>query len=326
MKVSGLVLAIIVYTFIISCNSKDRVLNVENTDSLSGNITIFHAGSISVPLKKITEAFKKENPKVDFLLEAAGSRDCARKITDLNKDCDVMISADYAVIDNLLIPKFASWNIKFASNEMVIAYNSESRYSNEINDKNWYNILLKKDVAFGRSDPNSDPCGYRSVLTAKLAELYYNENGLVEKILAKDENYIRPKEVDLLSLLEMHTIDYIFIYRSVALQHDLKFVSLPDSINLKDTAHTDYYLKASIEVTGKKPGEFITINGEPMVYGITIPNNARNKTVAIEFVKFFLTKEKGMKIIEDDGQKSVIPSISDSFDSIPQLLKTYAKK
>ncbi|OFX59617.1 MAG: molybdate ABC transporter substrate-binding protein [Bacteroidetes bacterium GWA2_30_7] len=298
----------------------------EMSDSISGKLTIFHAGSMSVPLKKIADEFKVENPKVEVLLEAAGSRECARKIIDLNKECDVMVSADYAVIDDLLIPKFASWNIKFASNEMVIAYNEKSRYSSEINAQNWYNILLKKDVAFGRSDPNSDPCGYRSVLTVKLAEIYYNEKGLIDKILKKDNNYIRPKEVDLLSHLELHTIDYFFIYRSVAEQHNLKYVTLSDSINLKNPELTDFYKTASVEVSGKKPDETTTIYGEPMVYGITMINNTANKVAALAFIKFFLNKEKGMKIIESDGQKSVIPSITKTYDSLTEELKQFAKK
>ena len=323
----SIILTVVTCMLLYSCNNNQQeAKSVTNSDSISGKLTIFHAGSMSVPLKKIANEFQKENPEVEILLEAAGSRECARKISDLNKECDVMVSADYAVIDDLLIPKFASWNIKFASNEMVIAYNEKSRYSKEINAQNWYNVLLKKDVAFGRSDPNSDPCGYRSVLTVKLAQLYYNENGLVDRILIKDNNYIRPKEVDLLSLLELHTIDYIFIYRSVAEQHDLKYISLSDSINLRDTAFSEYYKTASIEVSGKKPGETTTIYGEPMVYGITMIKNAPNNQAAIAFLKFFLNKEKGMKIIEADGQISVIPSKSEYYEVTPDELKEFVKK
>lgn len=315
---------LIIYVYFIGCNNSNKI-NI-SSENISGKLTIFHAGSMSVPLKKIADEFKIENPKVEVLLEAAGSRECARKISDLNKECDVMVSADYAVIDDLLIPKFASWNIKFASNEMVIAYNEKSRYSNEINAQNWYNIFLKKDVAFGRSDPNSDPCGYRSVLTVKLAEFYHNEKGLADKILQKDNNYIRPKEVDLLSHLELHTIDYIFIYRSVAEQHNLNYVLLSDSINLKNPELTDFYKTASVEVSGKKPGETTTIYGEPMVYGITMINSSTNKAIALAFIKFFLNKEKGMKIIEKDGQESIIPSMCNSYDSIPSDLKQFVIK
>lgn len=312
---------------IFSCRNSNNSTSDSSivADSLSGKLIVFHAGSMSVPIKKIANGFMQENPKVEVLLESAGSRDCARKISDLNKDCDLMVSADYAVIDEILIPNFAKWNIKFASNEMVIAYNDKSRYINEINSKNWFEILLKKDVAFGRSEPDSDPCGYRSVLVTRLAEDYYKKPGLTKQILKKDRNYIRPKEVDLLSLLEIHTIDYIYIYRSVAEQHGLRYVVLPDSINLKDTAFSEYYKTATVDVSGKKPGERNIIKGEPMVYGITQIAKAPNPIVAEKFIEYFLNAEKGMKIIIEDGQLSVIPSITSSYEFIPDNLKKFAK-
>jgi len=79
-----------------------------------------------------------------------------------------------------------------------------------------------------------------------------------------------------LALLESNTIDYIFLYRSVAQQHGLKHLILPDSINLKLPELKDYYLTVSTEISGKKPGETIKKTGAPMVYGITIPKNAPN--------------------------------------------------
>ena len=45
--------------------------------------------------------------------------------------------------------------------------------------------------------------------------------------------FIRPKETDLLALLEAGEIDYLFIYRSVAQQHGLKMILLDDAMNLK---------------------------------------------------------------------------------------------
>ena len=288
-------------------------------------LIIFHAGSLSVPFKEIAREFEKENPKVKIILEADGSRKCARKITDLHKKCDIMASADYTVIDKLLIPDFADWNIKFASNEMTIVYHDASRHANEINQNNWYNILLKNDVAYGRSDPNSDPCGYRAVLTSELAEQYYGINGLSSKILAKDENYMRPKETDLLALLESHTIDYIFLYRSVAQQHGLKYLILPDSVNLKNPNLKDYYKTVSVDISGKVPGELITKTGAPMVYGITIPKNAPNPVLAEKFLQFIFSKEKGLKIMENNGQPALIPSESEIFENIPESLKKYAK-
>ena len=166
-------------------------------------LTIFHAGSLTVPFKEMVAAFNKEHPDVKVLTEAAGSRACARKVSDLKRKCDVLASADYTVIDALLIPEHTSWNIKFASNEMALVYHDDSRRAGDITADNWPDILLDKRVAFGRSDPNADPCGYRAVLTSKLAEKHYNRKGLATQLLAKDTKYIRPKETDLLALLEL---------------------------------------------------------------------------------------------------------------------------
>ena len=301
---------------LVSCTTKNKENN---------KLIIFHAGSLSVPFKQMKDEFQKENPDIKILLESAGSVKCARKITDLNKDCDIMASADYTIIDELLIPDYTNWNIKFASNEMAIVYHDASKYSNEINAQNWYEILLREDVFFGRSDPNSDPCGYRAILTSQLAEQYYNQAGLTNKIIAKNQEYIRPKEVDLLALLESNTIDYIFLYRSVAQQHELKYVILPDSINLKNPELREFYKNANVDITGKTPGTTITKTGQPMVYGITVLENAPNKELAIKFVNFVLSKQGGTKIMEENGQPSMIPAYSETYNSIPEKLKQYAK-
>ena len=70
-------------------------------------IIVFHAGSLSVPFKQLKEAYEKKNPGINILLEPAGSIVCARKITELKKPCDVIASADYFVINELLMPNHA---------------------------------------------------------------------------------------------------------------------------------------------------------------------------------------------------------------------------
>ncbi|NOQ27077.1 MAG: tungstate ABC transporter substrate-binding protein WtpA [Bacteroidales bacterium] len=318
MKRITLLLSIALSTIIlISCN---------NQKTKKDQLIIFHAGSLSVPLKQMKNEFVKENPNAEILLESAGSVKCARKITDINKDCDIMASADYTIIDEMLIPDYTSWNIKFASNEMAIVYHNESKYSNEITAQNWHEILLKDDVFYGRADPNSDPCGYRTVLTSQLSEEYYNHTDFAKKIIAKNQEYIRPKEVDLLALLESNTIDYLFLYRSVAQQHGLKYIILPDSVNLKNPELREYYKNAKVDITGKKPGTTITKTGQPMVYGITILDNAPNKKLALKFIDFVLSKQGGSTIMEENGQPSMVPSYSETYNAIPEELKQYANQ
>lgn len=290
-----------------------------------GNLIIFHAGSLSLPMKELAAEFRKLHPGIKVLLEPAGSVECARKITDLGKPCDIMASSDYQVIDKMLISKYAEWNIKFVSNEMAIVFNDKSRNADQINRSNWYEILLREDVAYGRSDPNADPCGYRSVMTMQLAEKFYKKPGLTSKLTAKDRNYMRPKEVDLVALLESNALDYIFLYKSVAIQHHLRYVELPDEINLRNPSLAKLYNSASVEINGKSPGMKETMKGEPMIYGITLLSNAPNKTAAIEFLTFMLSQDKGMKIMEKHGQPSVIPQQNSNYGKIPDALKPFAR-
>jgi len=286
-------------------------------------LIIFHAGSLSRVFKQICEEFRKEHPNIEIFREAAGSRICARKIAELDRPCDIIASADYTVIDDLLRPEYARWNIIFAGNEMVIAFPRDSSLAGQINKNNWPDILLDENVSFGRSDPNADPCGYRTVLTFKLAEKFYNRPGLARRLLRKDRRHVRPKEVDLLSLLEAGELDYIFTYRSLALQNSLEYVMLPDEINLSNSKFTEYYAAASIRLAGRTPGDFITKKGGPILYGVSIPTNAPNRELAICFAAFLLDPDKGGTILEANGQTVVVPARTSNFDELPEKLKRF---
>ena len=303
------------------CSSPEKNKETENAE-LSGELIIFHAGSLSVPFKEISKKFKEQHPSVEIKLESAGSVASARKITDLNRYCDIFASADYKVIDDMLIPEHTDFNIKFAGNEMAIVYTEKSRFADEITAQNWTEILLKDEVHYGRSNPDADPCGYRAVLVSKLSDKFYNKPGFSDQILTKDNKYIRPKETDLLALLETGTLDYIFLYRSVAQQHKLPFLILPDSINLKKLELKEYYSSAETKIRGKKKGDWITKIGAPMVYGITMNNDAKDKKLALAFMGFVLSE--GIKVVEEKGQCGLVPSITDSYENIPESLKKYA--
>jgi molybdate/tungstate transport system substrate-binding protein len=282
-------------------------------------IIIFHAGSLSVPLRQLKDIYEQRNPGVKILLEPAGSLVCARKITELKKPCDILASADYFVINELLIPDYADWSIRFATNEIVIAYNEKAKYSTEINSSNWMEILLREDVLYGRSDPDADPCGYRSVLAIMLAESYYRVPGLAGKMISKNRDYIRPKEVDLVALIEANAIDYMFQYKSVAIQHNLKYIELPDEINLSDPSMAALYKTVSLDIRGNKPDETIKVTGEYINYSMTIPFNAVNRDGAVDFMCFILSDE-GTDILRSNGQDPIIPFSTEQPEKIPSKL------
>jgi molybdate/tungstate transport system substrate-binding protein len=276
---------------------------------LSGRLIIFHAGSLSVPLERMEKAFEAAHPGVDVLREAGGSTKMARLISEVGKPADIMASADYKVIDNNLIPRHAEWNIRFATNQLVLTYTDQSRYADEITPDNWYEILQREHVVWGHSDPNLDPCGYRSLMVLQLAERFYGVEGLYEDLLAnRPEKNVRPKSVELVNLLKTGHMDYAWEYLSVAVQHDLKYVKLDDHINLGNYAYDPMYEQAEVRVTGKKPGTWITKKGKSCTYGVTLTREAANPEAAVEFLKYMLDPEGGLRILEELGQPPFTPA------------------
>lgn len=315
--------------FIVSFSFLILFYSCENSgNQKSGNkqeLIIFHAGSLSVPMHQMADSFMKNNPDIKVLFESAGSRECARKITELKKPCDIMASSDYYVIRDMLIPEFAGWYINFAGNEMCIAYNHQSRLHEKLTTTNWFSIVMDKTVSFGRSNPDNDPCGYRTLQVFKLSSIYYKNPALAEKLAGKDGRFIRPKEVDLLALLESRSLDYIFIYRSVAIQHKLDYLTLPDEINLKNPSFAKQYAVVQVEIKGKEAGKKTIMKAEPMVYAFTILKNAPNKDAALKFADFILS-DKGKSIMEQNGQPSIIFTDSSLYNKIPSSLIKYLRK
>lgn len=273
-----------------------------------GKLIIFHAGSLTVPFAKMEKIFEAKYPKVDVLREGGGSTKMARMISELHKPADIMGSADFKVIDKTLIPEYAEWNVRFATNQLVLCYTDKSRFANEVNAENWYEILGRKSVIWGHSDPNLDPCGYRSLMVLQLAEKHYKVTGLYDQLIAnRPKKNVRPKSVELVSLLKTGNMDYAWEYLSVAVQHELKYIKLPAEINLGDYRKDAFYKQAKVKVTGKKPGTWMTRTGKSCTYGITLLKDAKNPEAAVAFLEYLMSPDGGLKVLDEMGQPPFIP-------------------
>ncbi len=297
---------------------------------LQGKFIIYHAGSMTLPINKLSKEFKKLYPNVEIFTTASGSRKLAQQIVERRERVDLFVSADYKIIDSILIPDYSNWNVLFAKNSMAILYTDQSKYASDINANNWYDILLKNGVSYGYSQPNMDPCGYRTVLLWQLAENYYNQKGLYQKLLdACPEKNIRLKSAGLISLLETKALDYVFEYESVGCQNHLrssvfKYIRLPNAINLSSVNYADFYKTAVVDLKNKISGEWTTKYGEPIVYGLTIPTTGESKEIAVAFLKFMLD-EQGMKIIASSGQPILETIRVKGIENIPHELKQILK-
>ena len=122
MKANSIILALLTLILFNSCDNSTKQVN---TDRIKGDLIIFHAGSLSVPIKALADSFKVMHPQLVIKPESAGSLTSIRKITDLERPCDILASADASIIDKLMIPQFAKWNLEFAVNEMAIVYHKK---------------------------------------------------------------------------------------------------------------------------------------------------------------------------------------------------------
>ena len=269
----------------------------------TGTLTVFNAGSLAAPFRDLLDAFARRTPGITSRQENAGSLETARKLTELGRIPDVVGVADYQVIPSLLIPRQATWYVTFVRNSMVLVYSDRSIGAREVGPANWWQVLLRPGVRTGRSDPSLDPNGYRAIMVTQLAERHYGQTGLAGRLLAAmPARYVRPKEADLIALVQAGELDYAWSYRSIALTIGLPYVSLPPEVDLGDPDRAAWYAQARVRVPGgtRAGADSITIGGEPIVYALTIPTRAPNPVAAEAFVRFVFSPD-GQAILARHG-------------------------
>jgi molybdate/tungstate transport system substrate-binding protein len=319
------------------------------------SMRVLCAGSLIVPFNELETAFEAEHPNVDVLVEGHGSIQVIRQVTELYQEADVMAVADHDLIPLLMYStkidatdqSYADWYLKFATNSVGIAYTSQSRYADEINEANWYEIISRPDVRLGIADPRLDPCGYRTLMVCQLAEDFYGDDEILEEVIGdfqtpitvsesdtgdkllipeiltpiSDRLVLRSGSVWLISLLESGDVDYAFEYESVAKQHQVEFLNLPVEINLSSEDYAGFYQAVSCQLAFQR---FASVNpeflGQPIIYGVTIPNNAPHPELAAEFIKL-LIGEEGQEIMKANYHPMIIPAVADNPQNLPAALK-----
>jgi molybdate/tungstate transport system substrate-binding protein len=314
-------------------------------------LKVFCATSLLFPLEKVEADFEAAYPNVDVEIEGHGSIQVIRHATELNEKIDVLLVADYLLIPRMMYPtkmpntakSFADYYVRFATNELVLAYANHSKYADEINADNWYSILVRPDVTLGLGNPQVATIGYEALTAIQLAENYYGEQSLFHDLITANINppitsiqdglnytitvpetqnpigdklKLRSSEVGLIALLDSGYLDYCLIYLSNAKQYGFNYIELPDEINMGSPQHESAYAQVQVVYEHQR---FATISldraGETIYYGLTIPKNAPNPDLAERFVKFLLAGQG-----KDDFALAYHPVFAPSFTDNLQVL------
>ena len=226
----------------------------------STTIAFLAAGSLQHAL----ENGLKPAVDVPVQAEAHGSATVARMIDEGQRDPDIVTVADVALFEEPLSPP---WYSVFTSNSVVIAYNPDTDGGQrlaEAGEDGWYEPMASGDVSIGRTDPDLDPLGYRTLFTLELASQYYEDaSDLQDRILRQEQIY---PETSLISQFETGSIDAAFAYRNMAVERDYEYINLPDQIDLSNPTYADdWYSTVSYTLPNGQE-----IQGGLISYGSTI--------------------------------------------------------
>jgi len=284
-----------------------------------GTVRVLYAGSLGAVLEKSVGPEFEKASGFTYQGEGQGSLGAAKMIFDGLRSPDVFISADAAVNDKVLMTpakKLTDWYVTFASSAMALGYNPNSKFKSlfeqvQAGKVPWYEALKTPGLKLGRTDPNLDPKGYRTIFLFHLAEGYYHRNDLTS-LLGDPANpaQIFP-EPELLIRMESGQLDAGFFYRHEVVAHKMPFIELPNQINQSDPALASLYREQKF-TTNKG----VTITASPIVFTVTIPHTVKNASGAEAFIRFLIAG-KGRGLIEQYGLRLSAILISGDKSKVP---------
>jgi len=256
-------------------------------------VSVFCAPEFEDAVNEIAREFENKNTKAQLYLRVCGSRELGYIIKERKfvSRVDIIISSSPEAIEDFLLPEYLDWYIIFGRDEICLAYTEESKYSNQINEKNWYKIISQKGIKIARADENLDPLGYRTLISWKLADSYFKENIAQELFKNCSPVNIYPKEDDVVLSLKAGDADYAFEYLSIAKRESLHFIKLPPQINLGDNSFLALYEKVSVNVSGKERNRFIELKGRPITFALGFLKGSISKDWPKRFFEFLFSPE-----------------------------------
>ncbi len=269
-------------------------------------IRVAYAGSMGVVMDRFLGPAFAATHDADYQGIGQGAYGLARLLASKQLQADVFISITPGPLKILQEAGMMDEAVPIASTQMVIIYNSKSRFLNEFEAARagktpWWQALETAGLRFGRTDPATDPQGQNIIFTILLAQRYYHQPDLVRKILG---SYRNPAQIftepSLLSRLEAGQLDASSGYRSAAISHHMAYIKLPAEINLGNPSMAaGWYGKARFSITSSA-GKEMDLKPQPLVFYATVLKDARNPVLGKEFIRFLRSPE-GRKMLRENG-------------------------
>ena len=266
--------------------------------SSASTVSVLSAGSLASAFEERVGSAFEEATDFGFQGTYYGSRAVMRLVEDGQRRPDVVVSADAELLRERLQPTLADWDVVFATNALVIAYNPETDIGVRLADgEPWHAVLAAADGRIARTDPDLDPLGYRAIQLFDLAESYYDEPGLAGVLRAN--TVIEPEEPQLLAAVESGERAAAIAYRNMAHDWDVPSVELPPELNFADPGLADHYATATYTTE-----DGTSLPGRPIRYNATVPANAEHPEAGRRFVRLLAERPASLResgLVVPDG-------------------------
>ncbi|MFJ5159915.1 extracellular solute-binding protein [Pantoea sp. NPDC088449] len=273
-----------------------------NTD-----IRVTYAGSMGKVMDQaLGPAFAKENGG-KYEGQGQGAYGMARLLASKKITADVFVSITPGPMQILKDAGLIDDAVPVASTSMVVAYSPKGQYAQQFaqakgSDASWLKVLATPGIKFGRTDPINDPKGQNIIFTLLLAEKYYQQPGIADKIMGGYQNPAQTHlEGGLLTRLESGQVDAAAGYESEVISAHLPYVALPDEINLSNPAMAkQWYDTVSFSVKDSE-GKDKVLHTQPLVYYAAVLKNAPHGSAAGKAFVDFMLSPSGQALFKQNG-------------------------
>lgn len=278
------------------------------TPVLAKDIRVTYAGSMGKVMDEGLGPVFAKAENGEYQGQGQGAYGMARLLASKKLTADVFVSITPGPMQILRDAGLIDDAVPVASTSMVVAYNPKGKYAAQFDaasqkhDASWLNLLSRKEILFGRTDPYVDPKGQNIVFTLLLAEKYYHQPGIAGKILGDLQNPQQThQEGGLLTRLQSGQIDAAAGYESEIRSAHLPYVALPDEINLSNPAMAKQWYDTVSFTIKDSDGKDQVLHTQPMVYYAAVLKNAPNGVDQGKKFITFMQSAEGQKVFSQYG-------------------------
>jgi molybdate/tungstate transport system substrate-binding protein len=240
----------------------------------AGTVSVAYAGSLVAVMEGPLKSALLSQTGLSLAGEAKGSKALANLISAGLRTPDVFVSADPALIAKLGAQHLIRGYTTFGSARMVVAFSDKSPHralfeSAAARKISILDVLADPSVRAGRTDPQLDPKGVRTIRVLDLLGKHFRDPAEAAAVERRAETF--PEE-DLAVRVESGEVDAGFFYSTEIPGRNLRAIELPEDSNLSNE----------------------------IVYALAIMNNAPHPQAARAFARFVL-EGNGKAILEKAG-------------------------